>query len=141
MLGKRSVVAFVTTAKPAKAAAFYGRTLGLKLISDDPFATVSDAHGTPLRLSKAKQVSPAPHTILGWEVPKAATAVKGLTARGVKFVRYPGMGQDELGIWDAPGGARVAWFKDPDGNLLSLTEMPRRPRAVGSRRASAAPRS
>ena len=122
-LGK--LVAFVSTTDARRARAFYGTdlsVLGLRLVSDDVFALLFDANGTPLRITKVDFLAPAPFTVLGWEVPNIARTTARLRERGVAFERYPGMAQDEDGIWLAPGGARVAWFKDPDGNLLSITE-------------------
>lgn len=103
---------------------FYEGTLGLRVVEDTPFAIEIDAHGTMLRVAKAQKVMLAPNTVLGWKVPDISRSVTDLTARGVKFERYEGMGQDTLGIWKSPSGAQVAWFKDPDGNTLSLTQFP-----------------
>jgi hypothetical protein len=75
-----------------------------------------------LRVTIAPNVVAAGYTVLGWKVPDAASAVKALTQAGVVFERYEGMPQDELGIWTAPGGTKVAWFKDPDGNVLSVSQ-------------------
>ena len=116
------VIAFVATSDGAKARAFYQGKLALLLVSEDPFALVFDAHGTMLRVQKVQALKPAQYTVLGWSVPNIHAAVKDLADAGVAFERYQGMGQDELGIWVAPSGAKVAWFKDPDGNTLSLTE-------------------
>jgi catechol 2,3-dioxygenase-like lactoylglutathione lyase family enzyme len=126
MLGDVDVIAFVPTREPDKARRFYEQTLGLKFVSADPFALVFDAHGVALRVvnvSTVKDFAPQPFTILGWRVASAERAVRDLAARGVEFERFPGMEQDRMGIWQSPGGARVAWFKDPDGNVLSVTEM------------------
>lgn len=101
---------------------FYGETLGLPIIEESPFALVASANGTMLRLTAVEQPMAAPYTILGWEVADIASMIDQLTARGVHFTRYEGMGQDERGVWTAPGGAKIAWFLDPDGNNLSLTE-------------------
>ena len=120
LLGK--LVAFVSTTDADRARAFYGTVLGLRLESDDGFALLFDANGTPLRITKVDFLAPAPFTVMGWEVANIAKTAARLRERGVAFERYPGMAQDEHGIWLAPGGARVAWFKDPDGNLLSITE-------------------
>ena len=125
MLGSAYVIAFVPTRNPAKARVFYEKTLGLKFVSEDPFALVFEAHGVALRIANVSSVrdfKPAPFTILGWEVRNAEKTVEALTAKGVGFERFPGMNQNEMGIWDSPSGARVAWFKDPDGNILSVTE-------------------
>jgi len=119
-LGK--LVAFVSTTDADRARTFYESVLGMRLVSDDDFAVVFDAHGTTLRITKVESLAAAPFTVLGWEVADIAKAAARLRDRGVAFERYAGMAQDEHGIWLASGGARVAWFKDPDGNLLSITE-------------------
>lgn len=123
LLSTCKIVAFAATRNPDRAKTFYRDTLGLRLVEEQlPFALVFDANGTMLRVSVVKEPAAAPYTVLGWEVPDIAATVRELAAAGVKFERYPGMAQDELGIWTAPGGARVAWFKDPDGNVLSVTQ-------------------
>jgi catechol 2,3-dioxygenase-like lactoylglutathione lyase family enzyme len=122
MLGSRPLVAFVATTAPTKAKAFYANTLGLRLINEDPFALVFDAGGTTLRIATVRTLEPAGHTVLGWTVPDIRQAIEGLAARGVGFRRFDGLQQDAQGVWIAPGGARIAWFADPDGNTLSLTE-------------------
>jgi catechol 2,3-dioxygenase-like lactoylglutathione lyase family enzyme len=116
------VIAFVATAQPARARAFYADVLGLSLIEDTPFALVFDAHGTMLRISLVQELTPAPFTVLGWKVPDIRAAIEQLSGRGVSFVRYPGLPQDERGVWTTPDGQQVAWFTDPDGNTLSLTQ-------------------
>ena len=121
MLAASPIVAFVATADPSRAKAFYRDVLGLLLISEDEYALVFDAHGTMLRVAIVNEVVLAPYTVLGWQVADIAAAVRGLSAKEVKFERYAWMEQDDLGVWSAPGGAKVAWFKDPDGNLLSLS--------------------
>jgi catechol 2,3-dioxygenase-like lactoylglutathione lyase family enzyme len=126
MLGAAKVVAFVPTRDAARAKAFYADVLGLRLVSEDAFALVFDAGGTMLRVVNVRDFHPAPFTVLGWDVPDAEEAVRGLQARGAAFERYEGMGQDALGIWTSPAGARVAWFRDPDGNVLSITQFPSR---------------
>ncbi len=124
-LGQYDIIAFVTIADVERAKKYYRDTLGLRLVSEQlPFALEFDANGVMLRLAIAKQVTPAPGTVLGWGVPNIAAAVKELNQAGIVFARFEGMTQDELGIWASPSGAKVAWFKDPDGNLLSLTEFP-----------------
>jgi len=123
MLQDRAIIAFVPTADAAKAKAFYEDVLGLKFISDDGFALVFDANGTMIRIARAEKFTPQGFTILGWQVTRIGEAVQNLSAKGVKFEIFEGLGQDPQGIWNAPGGsARVAWFKDTDGNLLSLSE-------------------
>ena len=122
MLGREKIMAFAAIRDGARAREFYEKVLGLSLISEDSFALVLDANGTMLRLQKVESFTPSPFTTLGWEVSNIRAAVSELQKRGVVFQKYPWMDQDELGIWPAPSGARVAWFKDPDGNTLSLTE-------------------
>jgi catechol 2,3-dioxygenase-like lactoylglutathione lyase family enzyme len=122
MLHSAALMAFAATTQPEKARAFYEGTLGLPVISDDDFALALDANGTQLRIQKVRELSPAPFTALGFRVDDIAAGVDGLRARGVSFQIFPGMDQDERGIWRAPSGARVAWFRDPDGNTLSLTQ-------------------
>jgi len=126
-LAQHNIIGFATIVDVERAKAFYRDTLGLKLLSEEPpFALVFDSNGIMIRLGMGKQIAPVHGTVLGWEVPDVAAAVRDLVGRGVKFERFPGMPQDDLGIWDAPGGARVAWFKDPDGNILSLSSHPER---------------
>ena len=125
MLKLAPIIAFVATTNPSRAKTFYAKTLGLKLVSEDDFAIVFDAGGTMLRVAIVPQLQPAQYTVLGWIVSDIRSAATALAKRRVKFQRYPGMDQDDLGIWNSPSGARVAWFKDPDDNTLSLTEFPR----------------
>jgi catechol 2,3-dioxygenase-like lactoylglutathione lyase family enzyme len=125
MLNASKLIGFAATANPAQAKKFYRDTLGLLLIEDSPFALVFDANGTMLRVQKVESLSPAGHTILGWEVDDIDATIKQMTSKGVHFERYDGMAQDASGVWTTPGGSRVAWFKDPDGNILSLTEFRR----------------
>ena len=121
MLGSKNIVAFVPTKDAAKARAFYEGVLGLRFVKDDGFALVMDANGIMIRISKA-EFTPPPFTILGWQVTEIEKMVKGLEAKGVKFERWGFFEQDELGIWTAPTGDKVAWFKDPDGNILSVSQ-------------------
>jgi catechol 2,3-dioxygenase-like lactoylglutathione lyase family enzyme len=127
ILGGSEVVAFAPTTDPAKAYAFYEGVLGLRLASDErPFALVFDANGTMLRVTAVHELQPQQFTVLGWRVSDIEATVDTLAAAGVEFQRYPGMNDaDPLGIWNSPSGARVAWFKDPDGNVLSVTEFPK----------------
>jgi catechol 2,3-dioxygenase-like lactoylglutathione lyase family enzyme len=126
-LGNYNIVAFVTIVDVERAKEFYRDTLGLRLVSEEPpFALVFEAHGIMLRLGMAKELPPARGTVLGWLVPDIVVAVKDLERAGVRFERYEFVKQDNLGIWTTPTGAKVAWFKDPDGNILSLSEHPER---------------
>ena len=124
MLGTAKIMAFVATMDFGRARTFYEGTLGLRLVADDPFALVFDANGTLLRVQKVRQVMPAPYTALGWVVSDIRGAIVALGKKGVAFERFtiPAFPQDELGIWTADDGKKVAWFKDPDGNTLSLTQ-------------------
>jgi len=124
ILGTSKLVAFAPVTDPVKARAFYEGVLGLHLVEDQkPFALVFDANGTMLRVTPVGKHQPASFTVLGWEVESIKATVKRLQSAGVEFQRYAGLNDnDPLGIWTAPGGARIAWFHDPDGNVLSLTE-------------------
>jgi catechol 2,3-dioxygenase-like lactoylglutathione lyase family enzyme len=124
MLTDQDLVAFVATTDLPRAREFYGDVLGLRLIEENPFAAVFRTPTATLRVTRVEQRAEAGYTVLGWEVRDIAAAIRDLTARGVAFARFEGVEQDELGIWAAPGGARVAWFADPDGNTLSLTQHP-----------------
>jgi catechol 2,3-dioxygenase-like lactoylglutathione lyase family enzyme len=123
VISDSKLVAFAATIDPGRAKRFYAGTLGLRLVSEDGFALVFDANGTPLRVSTVREMTPAPYTVLGWEVQDIVAAAEALADAGVVFERYAGLAQDEHGIWTAPGGAaRVAWFKDPDGNVLGISQ-------------------
>ncbi len=115
-------MAFVATRDPAAARFFYGEILGLRLVADEEFALVFDANGTELRVQKVPEPAPLSYTVLGWKVVDIGETVRRLAAKGVRFESYEWLPQDESGVWTAPDGTRVAWFKDPDGNLLSLTQ-------------------
>lgn len=122
-LASSSLVAFVGVCDPDRAKRFYRDTLGLRLVSEElPFALVFDVQGTMLRVTVVPEVKPAKFTVLGWKVPDIQAAVSSLDKEGVEFQRYAGLQQDGLGIWTSPSGARVAWFHDPDGNILSVTQ-------------------
>jgi catechol 2,3-dioxygenase-like lactoylglutathione lyase family enzyme len=122
MLGSNKIVAFVCTTDSARARAFYEGTLGLLFVNDDGFALVFSGNGTMLRIAKLPELKPAQFTVLGWETNEIENTVAELTRKGVNFEKYAWMSQDELGIWTAPSGDKVAWFKDPDGNILSLSQ-------------------
>lgn len=122
-LAKARPIAFVITRDRKAAEAFYGGTLGLERLPGDDFAAVYDLAGAKLRLTEVPDHKPSPHPVLGWEVPDIEAAVDALAAGGVGFHIYEGMGQDARGIWASPdGAAKVAFFSDPDGNGLSLTQ-------------------
>jgi catechol 2,3-dioxygenase-like lactoylglutathione lyase family enzyme len=124
-LSKCNIIGFVTIVDIARAREFYRDTLGLRLVSEEPpFALVFEANGIMLRLVMGSERPAAKGTVLGWQVPDIASTVGELKDAGVTFERYDFMEQDALGVWTTPTGAKVAWFKDPDGNLLSISEHP-----------------
>src|SRR5690242_20646805 len=119
MLQNCSVMPFVATKNPARAKAFYRDTLGLTLTGEDGFALTFDCMGITLRVSTVEQLPAVSHTVLGWVTADIRSEIQALLKRGVTFERYGFFEQDELGVWVSPSGAKVAWFKDPDGNTLS----------------------
>jgi len=121
MFGSTNIVAFVPTKDAEKAKAFYVDVLGLRFVKDDGFAMVLDANGIMVRVARA-QFIPAQFTILGWQVKDIEKTAEGLQEKGVRFERFGFFEQDALGIWTAPTGDKVAWFKDPDGNVLSISQ-------------------
>ncbi|HEY6493228.1 MAG TPA: VOC family protein [Trebonia sp.] len=126
MLTDAAFIGFIPVRDLVAALAFYEGTLGLRVVDDTPFALVLDAGGTMLRVTPVPGHTARPYTTAGWDVPDIDAMVRTLAGRGVRFTRYDGLAQDELGIWTTPGGDRVAWFVDPDGNTLSLTTFARR---------------
>ena len=122
MLKANSIIAFVATANQSRARDFYEKTLGLRLVSENHFASVFDAGGVMLRVTPVPKFQAAEHTVLGWVVKDIAKEVRELKKHGVKFQRYDWMEQDADDVWTSPDNAKVVWFHDPDGNILSLTE-------------------
>jgi catechol 2,3-dioxygenase-like lactoylglutathione lyase family enzyme len=122
VLREAPFVGFVPVRDLAVARRFYEGVLGLSVLHEDAFGVELDAGGTVLRLSAVNDLTPAPFTVAGWRVPDVADSVRALAARGVVAIRYPGLDQDDLGVWTAPGGDRIAWFFDPDANTLSLSQ-------------------
>lgn len=123
MFGSYPLVAFVATHSPDLAKPFYRDKLGLRLVSEDQFALVFDANGTMLRVSIVQDLAPPKYAVLGWRVPDVVAVAEQLEKAGVPLERFHNFhGMDERGIWTAPGGAKVAWFKDPDGNMLSISQ-------------------
>jgi len=106
----------------ARARSFYETTLGLAVVTEDAYACVLDAHDTMLRLTTVAKVAHPGYTVLGWRVANITETVEGLEALGVEFTRFDGVEQDTMGVWTSPSGDRIAWFADPDGNVLSLTQ-------------------
>jgi catechol 2,3-dioxygenase-like lactoylglutathione lyase family enzyme len=122
MLNTAKIVAFVPILDSQKSRPFYESVLGLRFVSDDPFALVMESNGIMVRLAKTPNFTPAGFTVMGWEISNIEEEVAALQKKGVAFEKFPGLKQEESGIWAAPGGAKVAWFKDPDGNILSLSQ-------------------
>ncbi|MFM2225773.1 MAG: hypothetical protein RJA07_1975 [Bacteroidota bacterium] len=122
MLSDEKLKAFIPTINPEKAKKFYMDILGLTLLSEDNYALEFNANGTLLRITTVERLNPQPFTVLGWNVDNIVFLIQSLVSKGVVFERYDFFEQDELGIWTSPNGAKVVWFKDTDGNLLSLTE-------------------
>jgi catechol 2,3-dioxygenase-like lactoylglutathione lyase family enzyme len=122
MLGNATLVAFVSTSDPERAKAFYSDVLGLELIEQTPFACVFRTPNAELRVTVVADIVAAPYTVLGWRIADIEASVRKLAATGTAPLRYDGLEQDELGIWTSPTGARVVWFEDPDGNVLSMTQ-------------------
>lgn len=128
-LGKHNLIGFVSVVDVPRARNFYRDTLGLRLVAEElPFALVFDANGIMLRLGIARELPLVHGTVLGWQVPEITATVQDLEQAGVRFERFDGLEQDERGVWTAPTGAKVAWFKDPDGNILSISEHPEQQR-------------
>ncbi len=121
MLGGLGPVTFLPTTDGDAARAFYEGVLGLTFVEDQGFALVFDLGGTPLRITRVESFTPQPFTVLGWAVDDLEGTIRELTDRGVTFERFAQLDQDDLGIWTSPGGTRVAWFRDPDGNTLGLS--------------------
>ena len=122
MLKSAKIIAFAPIRDSKRSRPFYEGILGLHFVSDDPFALVMESNGVMVRLAKVPNFKPAGFTVMGWEVTNIKKEVTTLNGRGVTFERFVGIDQDELGVWASPGGAKVAWFKDPDGNILSLSQ-------------------
>jgi catechol 2,3-dioxygenase-like lactoylglutathione lyase family enzyme len=124
VLEEADLVAFVPCSDLAVSSRFYGDVLGLRVLETSEFANAYDVNGTQLRVTLVDRPARVPYTVLGWRVSDIAVAIRALRAAGVKFKRYDGMTQDEHDIWTAPGGSRIAWFADPDANIISLQQPP-----------------
>jgi catechol 2,3-dioxygenase-like lactoylglutathione lyase family enzyme len=122
MEGSRQPIAFLATAHAEQALHFYQDILGLTLLEDSPFALVFSDAAQMLRVQKVRDHSPAPHTVHGWQVSDIEAEIRQLASRGAQFIRYEHLDQCPLAIWTSPDGNKVAWFKDPSGNNLSLTQ-------------------
>ena len=124
MLVNETLKTFVPTVKPRDAKAFYQDTLGLKLLSHDDYGIEFDSGGTLLRVAMVRELKPNEFTVLGWNVKDIKSEIRSLNQKGVVFQKYDFLEQDDLRIWTSPNNSKVAWFKDPDGNILSLSQMP-----------------
>jgi catechol 2,3-dioxygenase-like lactoylglutathione lyase family enzyme len=122
VLGSAAAVAFVPSTDLDRSQRFFTEVLDLAVEQLTPYACVLRAGSTMLRVTRVDGLTPQPFTVFGWAVDDLRSVATGLTARGVTFLRYDGMNQDEAGVWTTPGGDLIAWFRDPDGNILSLTE-------------------
>lgn len=122
MLNSAKITAFLIVTDREAAKPFYVNVLGLRFVSEDPFALVVDSNGTKIRIGGMPDHKPAQYTVLGWEVVDIEAAFADLKEKGIQFERYGFKGQDERGIWTTPGGDKVAWFKDPCGNVLSISQ-------------------
>lgn len=122
MLASGRIAGFVPTKDAAQARDFYENKLGLEFVSDDQFALVMRSGQNMIRVVKGAKFTPAQYTVLGWEVADITTVVTWLSQRGVVFEKYPFVQDQQLGIWTTPNGDKVAWFKDPDGNVLSVSQ-------------------
>lgn len=116
-------ILFAATTDASRSRVFYEEVLGLKFVADDQFALVFEIGGLALRIQKVARKPALEYTVLGWKVSNIKKEVGRLTKAGVRFSRYDGLDQDESGVWCSPSGAKIAWFSDPDGNILSLTEL------------------
>ena len=122
MANPRRPISFVATLEPEKAKAFYGAVLGLELIEESPYALAFADGENMLRVQIVAELSPASYTVHGWQVTGIAREIEELASKGVAFLSFDQLPQDALGIWTTPDGNKIAWFKDPSGNILSLTE-------------------
>lgn len=124
MLSNPTITAFLPTVKPEEAKRFYMNSLGLKLVSEDDYALEFEGGGVALRITIVEEFKPHPFTVLGFKINDIVSQALSISKKGVAFIRYDHFEQDDLGIWTAPSMAKIAWFTDPDGNLLSLTQYP-----------------
>jgi catechol 2,3-dioxygenase-like lactoylglutathione lyase family enzyme len=115
-------ILFLATEDAERSQAFYERVLGMACVADERYALVFRVGDSMLRIQKVERVARASYTVLGWAVGDIRSTVAALSKAGVAFRRYEGLDQDEIGVWHSPNGALVAWFEDPDGNTLSLTQ-------------------
>jgi predicted enzyme related to lactoylglutathione lyase len=124
MLVAETLKTFVPTVKPQEAKAFYKDILGLKFLGEDNYGMEFDSGGTLLRIITVRELKPQEFTVLGWNVKDIQAEIRSLNGKGVVFEKYDFLPQDDLRIWTSPNNSKVAWFKDPDGNILSVSQMP-----------------
>jgi len=122
MLANARLQTIIWTADRARADGFYGEVLGLARRGESHGASVYDVGGAELRVSPVPSTEPSPHTVLGFAVADIDVIAAALSARHVPTERFPNFNHDERGVWRAPDGAQVLWFRDPDGNLLSVVQ-------------------
>jgi catechol 2,3-dioxygenase-like lactoylglutathione lyase family enzyme len=122
MLANAVVTALVGTMQKDASTAFYRDTLGLKFVTDDGFAAVFEGKNARVRVSRVPAIAPAQYAVLAFQIDDIEKTIDGLAAKGVVFQRYGFFVQDARGVWSAPDGTKVAWFHDPDLNLLSLVQ-------------------
>ena len=122
MKPKRQPVSFIATDRPDQSRAFFAEVVGLELVERTPFALVFRDHNHTLRVQIVSELTPAPYTAYGWQVSDITTEIQELTRKGVAFNRFDGLAQDETGVWTSPDGHKIAWFCDPSGNTLSVTQ-------------------
>jgi catechol 2,3-dioxygenase-like lactoylglutathione lyase family enzyme len=124
MLINETLKTFVPTVKPQESKAFYRDKLGLTLLGEDDYGIEFDSGGTLLRVVTVRELKPHEFTVLGWNVKDIEATIRSLNEKGVVFEKYDFLPHDDLGIWTSPNNSKVAWFKDPDGNVLSVSQMP-----------------
>jgi len=123
MLAHETLKTFVPTLKPQEAKPFYQDVLGLKLLNEDNYGLEFDSGGTLLRVIVVPELKPHTFTVLGWNVKDIEASIGSLNSKGIFCEKYDFIPQDDLGIWISPNSTKVAWFKDPDGNILSLSQI------------------
>ena len=121
MLEQGKMVGFVFTTDYERARSFYEGKLGFRFVSQDGHALVLHTGKNLIRIAKLPEFTAQRGTVLGWEVENVEATVNELTKKGVTIEKYPWVADKETGIWATPNGDKVAWFKDPDGNVLSVS--------------------
>ena len=117
-----ALIGFVGTTDAERSKNFYVDRLGFTLVEDSTFALVLDANGSMIRVQKLGDFAPPAYTVLGWKVVDIKQTVAALAAQGVLLERFEGIPHDDLGIWRTPNGDQIGWLKDPEGQIISITE-------------------